>query len=86
MNVRFISIAAATAMAASAHAAEPAKPSPQPAPQAQQRPDVVLASADRLQAPAAPSDQQVTTPRPHRVARVTTCRCGDQQAEPDGQN
>lgn len=85
MHVRFISIAAATAMAASAHAAEPAKPSPQPTPQVQQRPDVVLASAERLQAPAS-GDQQATTPKPHRVARVTTCRCGDQQPEPDEQN
>ncbi len=84
MHVRLISIAAATAMTANAYAAEPAKPSPQPPAQVQQLPNVVLASADQLPAPSS-SDQQAATPKPHRNARVTTCRCGDQQAQPDEQ-
>ena len=28
---------------------------------------------------------QAVTPKPHRIARVTTCRCGGQQAQPDDQ-
>jgi hypothetical protein len=84
MHARFILIAAATAMTATAHAAEPAKPAPQPAAQNQPRPaELLLASADHVQAPAT-ADQQAA-PKPHRVARVTTCRCGDQQAQPDQQ-
>ena len=84
MHVRFVLIAAASLTSATAFAAEPVKPPAQPA--VQQQPasaQVVLASADDVRtAPAA--DQQATTPpkRP-RIGRVTTCRCGDQQAQPE---
>jgi len=44
---------------------------------------VVLASADQVPAPP-PHEQQVTAPAKHpRVGRVTTCRCGDPQAQPE---
>jgi hypothetical protein len=85
MHARLILIAAGTAMSAGAFAAEPAKPAAQPAAQAQPRPaaDVVLASADRVETPAPSAPQAAAMPKPHRVGRVTTCRCGDQQAQPD---
>ena len=84
MHARFVLIAAATVMSTGAFAAEPSRPPVQPAAQPQpSTAPVVLASADDVRAPSAP-DQQVTTPpkRP-RIARVTTCRCGDPQAQPE---
>ena len=84
MHVRFVLIAVAMVTSSSAFAAEPAKPPVQPAAQPQPAPaQVVLASADDVRAPLA-SDQQAPTPakRP-RIGRVTTCRCGDQPAQPD---
>ena len=84
MHARFVLIAAFAAMSAQAFAAEPAKPAPQPAGQPQQAPaDVVLASAERVQAPAPASQQPTVAPKPHRLGRVMSCRCGDQQAQPD---
>ena len=82
MNARFIPIAAAMLIGSAAFAAEPVKPAAQPATQVQPRPtEVVLASADQLPSPA-PRDQQVVPPAKHpRVGRVTTCRCGDPQAQ-----
>lgn len=46
---------------------------------------VVLASADQVAntAPTAPQPTE-TRLKPHRAARVTTCRCGDPQ--PDAQD
>jgi hypothetical protein len=84
MIARFSLIAAAALMCASALTAEPSKaPAPAPAPtQHQPQPQVVLASAEDAQAPT-PADQQSPTPPKRRVARVTTCRCGDQQAQPE---
>jgi hypothetical protein len=74
MLARSIVIAVAAALSVATPAlAEPAKPqdSAQPA----SRP-IVLASADAVSKPATAADQQVPVKRP-RVARVTTCRCGD---------
>ncbi len=73
MHVRFLTIAAAAVALASGVAAEPPKaPAPQQnSTQAHPAP-VVLASADHLAAPAAGQ----AAPKPHRVGRVTTCRCG----------
>jgi len=83
MNARFVWIAAATLIGSAALAAEPVKPPVEPATQPQPRPDVVLASADQVPAPP-PHEQQVTAPAKHpRVGRVTTCRCGDPQAQPE---
>jgi hypothetical protein len=84
MNARFIPIAAATLIGSAAFAAEPVKPAAQTATQPLPRPaEVVLASADQVPAPP-PHEQQATAPakRP-RVGRVTTCRCGDPQAQPE---
>ena len=79
MHARFVLIAAATLISGSAFAAGPAKP---PVPAAQQpqpaQPQVVLASADDLR--GASADQPTQSPPKRRIARVTTCRCGDPQA------
>lgn len=85
MLARFTLIAVASLTSVSAIAAEPAKaPAPAPAPTQQHptQPQVVLASAEDLHAPAT-TDQQTPTPPKHRPARVTTCRCGDQSAQPE---
>ena len=86
MHTRFIFIAAAALLSTSAFAAEPVK-APQPAPaQPQPQPapaQVVLASAGDVHAPKPTEQQQASTPPKHRFARVTSCRCGDQQAQPE---
>ena len=76
MNLRFVLFGAAL-ISGSAFAAEPPKAPVERAAQPQQtNSPVVLASADDLRDQGA---QPSTTPAKHRVARVTTCRCGDQQ-------
>lgn len=84
MRARLVVIfAATTVFAGSAIAAEPASPPARPAEQPQaQHPDIVLASADPLASPST-GPQAQPAPRHARVARVTTCRCGDQQSSPD---
>ena len=74
-------IIAAMLTAASAAYADPSKPQGQEASQASNRP-LVLASAEVVKAPVAAGDQQAAAKRP-RVARVTTCRCGDPQPADD---
>jgi len=81
MLVRSILISAMLT-AATAAQAEPAKPEAQPS-QASSRP-LVLASAEALKAPVAASEQQAPVKRP-RVARVTTCRCGDPVPQDDSE-
>jgi hypothetical protein len=81
-RVTLIAVASLTSVSAFA---EPAKtPAPAPAPKQQHltQPQVVLASAENVQVPTA-TDQQAPTPPKRRPARVTTCRCGDQQAQPE---
>lgn len=90
MNARFALIAAATLVSASAFAAEPTKPVTQQPSQPQSgSPQVVLASAAQVAASAAaPAPQaptQAAPAKPHRFARVTSCRCGDAAAQPDDQ-
>lgn len=83
MHARLVLIAAASVMSTSAFAAEPVKPPVQPAAQPQTATaQVLLASADEVRAPSS-RDQQSTLPpkRPH--GRVTTCRCGDSQGQPE---
>lgn len=60
--------------------AAPPKGAPvQPEPSQQTAPAVVLASADTV-GPQAPVGTQPAPSQPrHRIARVTTCRCGDPQ-------
>ncbi len=83
MNSRLIMIVAATLTSATVFAAEPSKPAPQsPARPELAPPKVVLASADVAPASAPASQQAPATPK-RRIGRVTTCRCGDQQAQPD---
>jgi len=84
MTARFLITAAAFSLAGAA-VAEPAKNDSAPQPP-QARPAVVLASADQVQPPAPQSGQQATTPIKHRVSRVTSCRCGDPQADPEQQD
>ena len=66
---------AASLMAATAAFAEPPKPQAQQPSQSSSRP-IVLASAETVKGPAVSADQQAPAKRP-RVARVTSCRCGD---------
>jgi hypothetical protein len=83
MHARFLMIAAVALMAESAAPAEPAKaPAQAPArPVGHSAPPVMLASADQVPTPG-PADQAASTPaKPHRAARVTTCRCGGQTEE-----
>jgi hypothetical protein len=84
MRGRTVLFAAALLLSATSAAAEPAKTPNRPAAQPQAAPaQVMLASADDLRTPP-PSDQQAQTrPKPPRIARVTTCRCGDPQAQPE---
>jgi hypothetical protein len=83
MHARFVMIAAVSlAAGTAAPAAEPTKPSAQQAAEPANRPapQVLLASADQVRAPT-PSDQANSPAKPHRAARVTTCRCGGQTEE-----
>ena len=76
-------------MIASAAAAEPPKAPPVKHPQPTQPTNpptqIVLASAEGVQAPA--PDGSTTAPEPKRriVPRVTHCRCGDPQVVPETQ-
>ena len=82
MYARLIVIAAAALTVANPVVAEPAKPrAAEPTTQPATRPAaIVLASAETV-GDVPPSTEQAAPPvkRP-RTARVTTCRCGDQQA------
>jgi hypothetical protein len=78
-----IIIAAAAVFGGSVVAAQPTSPPPHPAEQPQaQRADIVLASADSI-SPSSSGQQAQPAPRHPRVARVTTCRCGDQPSAPE---
>ena len=83
MHARFVLIAAAMLVGSAAFAAEPVKPAAQPATQPQPRPtEVALASADQVPAPV-PHEQAAAPAKHPRVGRVTSCRCGDPQAQPE---
>ena len=84
MHARFVLIMASIFVSGPAFAAEPAKPPVQPA--TQQRPapaQVVLASADDVRVPSDTDQQAQSAPKRPRVGRITTCRCGDPQAQPE---
>jgi hypothetical protein len=66
-----------------AGAAQPDKEQP-PAHAHQASAPIVLASAN-VHAPVTPDAQPTTAPGKHRPARITTCRCGDAQPDPDSQ-
>jgi hypothetical protein len=85
MHARVIATAVAALVSTSAFAAEPAKtPAPSQAQPRSSSAPLVLASAADVPSNATASDQQVPTTPKRRVApRVTSCRCGDQQAQPE---
>jgi hypothetical protein len=84
MRAHYIAIAALAV--GSAALAQPPKDEAAASTQPQQRPtQVVLAAADAAHAPAPDPAQPAAAPAKRRVARVTTCRCGDQQVDPDSQ-
>src|SRR4051812_48695099 len=79
MYARSMVIAATALTMAASAVAEPVQPVAREAAQpASQSKPVLLASAEQIRAPGAAADQAAPAPvkRP-RVARVTTCRCGD---------
>ena len=79
MHARWMVIAVAALPMAVTATAEPAQPAARDAAQPASQPKpVVLASAEQIRGPIANGDQAAPAPvkRP-RVARVTTCRCGD---------
>jgi hypothetical protein len=79
MRARLIAIALVLAPAG-AGAAEPTKSKAQ-APSEQQAPaKIVLASAEEAHSPNVTS-QPDAAPAKRRIARVTTCRCGDPQPD-----
>ena len=64
--------------------AEPAKrDAPKPVAERKRPTSVVLASADTLRGPAPTSPQPNADPVKRVVPRVTTCRCGDPQPDPE---
>jgi hypothetical protein len=65
--------------------AEPAKPAAKPASKPQAAAEIVLASADVVRPAATQSVASTTPPAKRRIARVTSCRCGDPQADPEQQ-
>jgi hypothetical protein len=76
----------ATALIAGTAAAEPPKGAPAKAAEAKPpAAEVVLASAETAHAAASQTAESNGAPVKRRVARVTTCRCGDPQVEPDSQ-
>lgn len=84
MHARFAFIAAAALTSSSVFAAEPIKPPVQPATQQQPAPaQIMLASVDDVRTPSATDQQTPTPPKRPRMGRVTTCRCGDSQAQPE---
>ena len=70
--------------------AEPRKAAPVKRPQATQpakaSPEIVLASAEAVHVPAADPSPTTEAPKRHVAPRVTTCRCGDLQVDPETQD
>ena len=86
MQVRLMVIAAAALTIGTSAFAEPAKTHGSQATQPATPPaTVVLASADTVRDPTPTASQNAAPVKRPRVGRVTTCRCGDQQAQDDGQ-
>jgi hypothetical protein len=76
----------AAMLAGSAALAEPPKSQPAPPRSAQKAPaEVILASAETTHAPSPDAGQPNVAPAKRRIARVTTCRCGDPQPDPTSQ-
>jgi hypothetical protein len=81
MHARLMVIAAAALVVGTSAFAEPPKTrGAQPAQPATQPAAVVLASAETVRDTAPSADQPAAPVKRPRAARVTSCRCGDQQA------
>ena len=78
MRVRLLVTAVASLALAGAGSAEPPKAPVQKAEQPSGQQPIVIAAADET-TPTVAGDQQASmSAKPVRHARVTTCRCGDQ--------
>ena len=85
MRARLTVIAGLMAVSSAALAEPPKNPPVSPA-APRKAPEVVLASAETAHPPVSENPQQsVAASAKRRVARVTTCRCGGPQADPDSQ-
>lgn len=82
MHARWMVIAATALTMAATAVAEPVQPVARDAaqPASQPRP-VLLASAEQIRAPAAGEQAAPSPVKRPRVARVTSCRCGDPDPE-----
>ena len=59
---------------------------PKPAQSANDRREIVLASAEAVHVPAADTSAAPQAPKRRVAPRVTTCRSGDQQVDPETQD
>ena len=79
MDTRYLLIGIVATSLGTFAAAEPVKPEPRSEnPPAARPAEVLLASAQQLPAEAPVPQQQAATPAKKRAARVTSCRCADQ--------
>ena len=87
MRVFVTSLATLLAIGGAAAAEPPNAARPKPAHSTQPPPaEIVLASAEVPHVPASDKAQPAQSPTKPRIApRVTTCRCGDQQVDPETQ-
>jgi hypothetical protein len=81
---KVLAILAAALLAGSAAADPPKNATARPTGTRPSPTEVVLASTETPRAPT-PENQPNAEPAKRRVARVTTCRCGDPQTEPESQ-
>jgi hypothetical protein len=79
---KVLTILAAALIAGTAAAEPPKSAAAKPGETKTQPGEVAFAAAGTSHAPA-PETQPNAAPAKRRVARVTTCRCGDPQADPD---
>ena len=82
MRMRSLVLAAVLAGAGPAFAEAPKNAQPQATQPQPQPPVVVLAAADSVKSAASDAAQAAPVQTKHRIARVTTCRCGDPQVAP----
>jgi hypothetical protein len=78
---KVLTILAAALIAGTAAAGPPKREAAKPGEVKTQPGEVAFAAAEKTHAPA-PEQQPNAVPTKRRVARVTTCRCGDPQADP----
>jgi hypothetical protein len=78
MRIRLLFTAVASLSLAAAGSAEPPKAPVQKAEQPAGQQPIVVAAADEAPQAGADDPQASTPAKPARHARVTSCRCGDQ--------